>query len=113
MIANSEIGYFSNLKFLGIRVTVLNSKILECQTFRIWKLMNVKRIDKFVNFWNCQIQKIVQFRKLENFRIVKIFKTIKIPKTSKLVNYHICILSVRIILKNVKIKTKFKNWEIE
>ena len=38
--------------------------------FQIWKLTNVKKIDEFVNFWNCKIQKIseiVQFGKLENF----------------------------------------------
>ena len=58
--------------------------------------MNVKKIDKFVNFPNRKISKIsetVQFRKLANFKIL-ICKTIKTPKTSNLVNYHIWILSV-------------------
>ena len=97
-------------------VKVPNRKILEFQTFRVWKLMNVKKIDKFINFWNCKIEKkseIVQFRKLSNFQVWKITKTIKIRKTSNLVNYHICILNARIILKNVKIKNKLKNGEIE
>ena len=98
-----------------MRVKILYSKILECQKFGIWKLTNVKKIDKFVNFPYCKIPKnseIVQFRKI-------VFKTIKIQKTSNLVNYlsyiHICILSVCRIKKkkNVKIKNKFKNRKIE
>ena len=55
-------------------------------------------MDKFVNFPNCkilQIFEILQFRKLASFPILKICKTINIPKTSNLVNYHMCILSVR------------------
>ena len=44
MIANWEIVYFSNLKFLDMRVKVLDSKIQK-------------------------ISKIVQFRKLANFQI--------------------------------------------
>ena len=35
IIANWKISYSSNLKFLGMRVKVLNSKILECQMFQI------------------------------------------------------------------------------
>ena len=49
-----------------MRVKILNSEILECQTFRIGKLTNTKKNYKFVNFPNCQISKIVQFRKLVN-----------------------------------------------
>ena len=41
---------FSNLKFLGMSVKILDSKILEFQMFRIRKLTNVKKIDNFVNF---------------------------------------------------------------
>ena len=50
-----------------MRVKCLNSEILQCQTFRIWKLTDVEKIDKFVNFPNCKIRKIseiVQFRKI-------------------------------------------------
>ena len=82
-----------------MRVKILNRKILECQTFRIWKLMNVKKIDKFVNFPNCEIPKvseIVQFRKF-----VKLSKFQK-PRI-QLIIYHICILSV------CRIKKKRKN----
>ena len=44
-----------------------------------------------------------------NFKFLKICKAIKILQTLNLVNYHICILSVQIISKNVKIKKKLKN----
>ena len=47
-------------------------------------------MDQFVNFPDCIISKIIQFRKLANFRILKICKTIEIPKTLNLANYHIC-----------------------
>ena len=47
----------------------------------------MKKIDKFVNFPNCKIPKISE-----------------IVQFGKLVNYHICILSVWIISKNLKIK---------
>ena len=95
---------FSNLTFFGMRIKILNSKILECQT------ENVKKFDKFFNFPNCNIpiiSEIVQFRKLENFHILKICKTIKISKTSNSINYHICILSVCRILKNVKFDFRY------
>ena len=47
-------------------------------------------MDQFVNFPDCIISKIIQFRKLANFQILKICKTIEIPKTLNLANYHIC-----------------------
>ena len=53
-------------------VQILNSKILEFQTFRILKLTNFKKIDNFVNFPTCKIPKIseiVQFRKLASLEI--------------------------------------------
>ena len=42
--------------------------------FGIWKLTNVKKIDKYVDSPNCKIPKIseiVRFRKLVNFQILK------------------------------------------
>ena len=57
---------------------------------------------------NSKISEILLFRKLANFQISKIYKTIKISKTLNLVNYHICILSVFRILKNVKINSKME-----
>ena len=53
-------------------VKILNSKILQFQTFRILKFTNVKKIDKFVYFPNVKIPKIaeiVECRKLVNFQI--------------------------------------------
>ena len=64
-----------------MRVKIFN-KILECQTFRIWKLTNVKKIDTFVNFSNCKIPKIseiVQFRKfvkLSKFQKLRIISSV-------------------------------------
>ena len=72
----------------------------------------LKKINKFVNFPNCKFPKIsevVKFLKLANFQISKICKTMKIRNTSNLVNYHVCILSVRRSQKKVNIKNKFKN----
>ena len=54
-----------------------------------------------------------KFRKLANFNNSTICKIIKIPKISNLVNYHVCILTVRTILRNEKIQNKFENKKIE
>ena len=43
----------------------------------------------------------------------KICETIKISKIPNFVNSHICILSVRTIEANVKLKNKFANKKIE
>ena len=69
-----------------------------------------KKNSKFYNFENHQISiidklkkinqsfEIVEFQKLANFKNLTICKTIKIQKLSNLMlNYQICILSVRII----------------
>ena len=87
-----------------------------------------KKILKFPKFYNFenhqisiivkqkknQISKIVKFQKLANFWNLTICKTIKIPKISNLmVNYQICILSVRITKTIIKIKNKFKSRKIE
>ena len=68
-----------------------------------------KKNPKFYNFENHQISiidklkknqcsEIVEFQKLANFQNLTICKTMNIQKISNLmVNYQICILSVRII----------------
>ena len=71
---------------------------------------NLKKNSKFDNFENHQISIIdklkknnqsfedVVFQKLANFKNLTIYKTIKMRKISNLmVNYQICISSVRII----------------
>ena len=96
-------------------VKILNSKILEFQTFRIWKLTNVKKIDKIVfffpNFEILKIAELVQFRKLANFQILKICKTMQLPKTLNFVDYHVCILSFSRIKKKHKNKYKQRKFE--
>ena len=48
-----------------MKVKILNSKILEYQPFRIWKLTNVKK--KLINLLIFQIVKFQNFLKLFNF----------------------------------------------
>ena len=59
-----------------MRDKILNSKILECQTFRIENLTNVKKTDIFVNFPNCKVPKI--------YEIVQFRKFVKLSKFKKL-----------------------------
>ena len=76
----------------------------------LWFSKLKKKNSKFYNFANHQISiidklnknnqssEIVELQKLANFKNLTICKTIKIQKISNLmVNYQICILSVRII----------------
>ena len=58
----------------------------------------IQKFPKFYNFKNHQISEIAEFQKLANFQNLTICKTIKFSKILNLmVNYHICILTVRII----------------
>ena len=89
---------FKNSKFSENREIFLVN--FENPFFRKLSLNNLE--NKY--FWNCSISKIRKFSKL----IISI--TSKIPKNLNLVNWHICILSVRTIWTNVKF---FKNLKIK
>ena len=50
-----------------MRVEILNSKILECQTLQIWKLTNVKTIDNLLILQIVKFQKFLKLLNFENF----------------------------------------------
>ena len=80
--------FWNQIMVFQIEKKFPNFKISKIITFPL--LTNSKKIIK--------VLKLLDFKKLANFFNLTIFKTIKIQKISNLmVNYQICILSVRII----------------
>ena len=72
------------------QIEKINSKFYNFENHQISIIDKLKK--------NNQSSEIVEFQKLANFKNLTICKTSKIQKISNLmVNYQICILSVRII----------------
>ena len=87
------------------------------------KILKISQILQFrgsSNFHYRETHKTIKFLKLLNFKNEHIFKISQFVKLSKfrkisnlMVNYHICILSIRMIQTIIKIKKQFENRKIE